>query len=154
MAVKPKIDPRFMYWGTGYNNTSLTGDIIAIPFPSEGPFETSRAVDAARNAQNVVVGQMVGRAVDKQSMKWFALPCEKWWEINRWLEAHGMFFYAKYFAHNTGRWMIRRFYCGDPKTNPYIIDPGNGEPRFYVECELNVIDTGNDVNIIVSEVAI
>ena len=143
-------DPRFMYLGTGVSGTQLTGNVLAIPFPSEGEFETARAVNSARNADNVVVGQMVGRSVDKQSMKWSVLKRETWWRINRWLEANGMFFYCKYFAHNTGKWMIRRFYCGDPKCSPFKIDAATGVPALYRDCSLNVIDVGSSDSVVVS----
>lgn len=143
-----------MYLATGMSNGELSGNILAIPFPSEGTFETSRAVNSARNASNVVVGQMVGRSVDKQSMTWKVLAREKWWEINRWIEAHGMFFYCKYFAHNTGKWMIRRFYCGDPKCSPFKIDPATGVPQVYLDCSINVIDMGDEFSRTVSTVQI
>lgn len=146
----PRIDSRFIYLGTGVSGTSLTGSVLSIPFPSSGSFETARAVNSARNANNVVVGQMVGRSVDKQSMTWSVLPVKKWWEINRWIEANGMFFYCKYFSHNVGKWMIRRFYCGDPKCSPMKIDPATGVPDVYLDCTLNVIDMGESFSVVVS----
>ena len=146
----PKIDPRFIYWGTSISNNDLSGNTIALSFPSEGTFQTSRAVNSARNAYNVVVGQMVGRSVDKQNMTWSVLPKEQWWKINRWLETNGMFFYCKYFAHNTGKWMIRRFYAGDVSCDPYKIDADTGIPAVYRNCTVNVIDMGDDTSITVS----
>ena len=146
----PSVDPRFIYIAPSISGNQLAGDILAIPFPSEGPFETARAVDSARNINNVVVGQMLGRSVDKQSMSWNVLPCQTWWKINRWFETHGMFFYCKYCAHNTGKWMIRRFYCGDPKCSPYKIDANTGVPQVYRNCSVNVIDTGSSTNITLS----
>lgn len=150
----PRIDSRFIYLGTEVSGNNLTGSVLAIPFPSSGPFETARAVNSARNAENVVIGQMVGRSVDKQSMSWNVLPVQKWWEINRWIEEHGMFFYCKYFAHNTGKWMIRRFYCGDPKCSPFKIDPATGVPQVYLDCSINVIDMGEEFSRTVSTVQI
>lgn len=134
------IDPRFMYWGTTRGSTSE----LAVPFPSvdSGVFETSRAVNAGRNANNSVIGQMVGRSVDKQNMQWSVLPCDKWWEINNWVEDHGMFFWCHYFSHNTGVWKDRRFYCGDFKCQPFKVDAATGIPAFYRNCEVNVIDMG------------
>ena len=142
MAVKPviKLDPRFMYWGTG-SDVEENFD-IEVPFPSSGPFETSRAVDSARNARGEVVGQMVGRSVDKQSMTFNVLSCEKWWEMNNWIETHGMFFWCYYFSHNLGVWKTRRFYCGNPSCEPYMIDAATGKPAFDRNCKLNVIDMG------------
>lgn len=150
----PSYDARFMYLATELSNGELAGNILAIPFPSEGLFETARAVNSARNANNVVVGQMVGRSVDKQSMSWKALAREKWWEINRWIEANGMFFWCKYFAHNYGAWKIRRFYCGDPKCEPFKIDPATGIPEMYINCSINVIDMGEETTVTVSTVQI
>lgn len=150
----PRVDPRFLYISPSVSGGELSGDILAVPFPSKATFETARAVDSARNANNVVVGQMVGRAVDKQSMTWNVLPCASWWRINRWLESHGMFFYVKYFAHNTGKWMIRRFYCGNPKCDPFKIDPENGVPDVYTNCSINIIDMGESYSRTVSTVPI
>lgn len=150
----PTIDPRFLYLGTGYSGTELTGSVLAVPFPSEGAFETQRAVDAARNAQNVVIGQMVGRSADKQNMKWNVLPRQKWWEMNRWIEANGMFFWCKYFSHNVGKWMIRRFYVGNISASPAFIDANTGLPAFYLNCTFNVIDTGEETTIVVSSQAV
>lgn len=146
------VDARFMYWGTSKSGDNVTGKKLSVPFPSDGTFETSRAVNSARNANNVVVGQMVGRAVDKQNMSWNVLPCNTWWRINRYLEANGMFFYCKYFAHNVGKWRIRRFYCGDISCDPYKIDASTGIPAFYRNCKLDVIDMGEKYSHTVSSV--
>lgn len=134
-----RIDARFMYWGAAKGATD-----VAIPFPSVGgaAFLTSRNVDAGRNANGVVVGQMVGRPVDKQEMSWAALPCEKWWEMNRWITDNGMFFWCHYFNHNLGRWMDRRFYCGDFSCMPALVNPQTGIPDRYEKCSVNVIDMG------------
>lgn len=132
-----KNDARFMYWGVTQGDLSL-----AVPFPSAAPFETARIVDSARNANGEVVGQMVGRSVDKQSMTFNILPCEKWWEMNRWIEQQGMFFWCHYFSHNFGEWKDRRFYCGDFACEPFKIDADTGIPAFYRNCKINVIDMG------------
>lgn len=133
------IDPRFMYWGT----TKGAAD-VAVPFPAVGGglFTTSRNVDAGRNANGVVVGQMVGRSIDKQNMSWKVLPPEKWWEMNRFVEDNGMFFWCHYFSHGLGKWMDRKFYCGDFTANPYMVDANTGSPKWYLDCSVNVIDTG------------
>lgn len=137
----PYEDGRFMQIGT--SSTNLT---LEVPYPSigQGVFLTSRMVDSGRNANGAVVGQMVGRSVDKQSMGWSAISCEKWWEINRFLEDNGLFFYCRYFNHNTGEWKVRRFYAGDPQVEPRNLDPETQVPRdgVYYNATLNVIDCG------------
>ena len=117
---------------------------MAVPFPSyqSAPFETSRMVDAGRNIDGVVIGQQVGRSIDKQSMKWTVLPTEKWWEMNRFIEDNGLFFWCHYFSHGFGRWMDRKFYCGDFSCQPALVNPDTGIPEYYRDCSVNVIDTG------------
>lgn len=134
-------DGRFMQ--IGMSPTSLT---LQVPFPSigQGLFQTSRLVDAGRNANGAVVGQMIGRSVDKQNMGWTAISCEKWWEINRFIENNGLFFYCRYFNHNLGEWKVRRLYAGDPQVEPRNLDPETQVPRdgVYHNATLNVIDMG------------
>ena len=146
----PNVDPRFLYWGTAVSNNDLSGNTLAVSFPTEGPFQTSRIVNAARNVNGAVVGQMVGRSVDKQNMTWSVLQREQWWKMNRWLETNGMYFYCKYFAHNVGKWLIRRFYVGDVSCDPFKINADTGAPDVYRNCTLNVIDMGEDETIVVS----
>lgn len=137
MSANIPIDARFIYLGTSKGVKSL-----AIPFPSSGPFETSRNVDSARNIRGEVVAQKVGRSIDKQSMTFNVLPCDKWWEINNWIEQNGMFFWCHYFAHNYGVWRDRKFYCGNLTCEPYMVDAETGIPKFYHNCTVNVIDMG------------
>ena len=117
---------------------------IMVPYPDEGkaPFETSRMVDSARNANGEVVGRMVGRSVHKQSLAWSVMPAEKWWEMNRWFDDGHFTFYCHYFNHNFGQWETRLFYLGDVKTNPFVVSTETGEPRFYRDASFNVIDCG------------
>lgn len=132
----------FLYWGM-----SEGAQTVAVPYPDRGaaPFLTTRAVSAGRNADNVVVGEKVGRSNDKQSMKWSKISCEKWWEMNRFVEENSMFFWCHYFNHNLGRWMDRLFYCGDFTCNPEQVNAATGKPAFYSNCSVNVIDTGEGV---------
>lgn len=134
-------DGRFMQIGTSPSNLTLQ-----IPYPTigKGIFQTSRMVDAGRNASGAVIGQMVGRSIDKQNMGWNVISCEKWWEINQFLEANGLFFYCRYFNHNLGEWKVRKFYAGDPQVEPRNLDPETQIPRdgVYYNATLNVIDCG------------
>ena len=134
-----EMDRRFIYIGVSSSKLNLK-----VPFPTSGKaaFETSRFVDSTRNANGVVVGQQVGRSIDKQNMAWAVMDCEIWWEINRYIERNGMFFYCKYFSHNFGEWRTRKFYCSDFKCTPALVDPSTGKPTYYKDCSFNVIDVG------------
>lgn len=131
----------FIYLGAS-KNTSDTDYAIAIPYPSEAPFETSRMVDAGRNTNGAMVGRMVGRSMDKIALSWAVIPCEQWWRMNRWFEAGHFTFYCHFFNHNLGYWQTRLYYLGNVKTEPYMVKPENGEPAYYRNASFSVIDCG------------
>ena len=134
----------FMYWGL--SQSSLT---LQVPYPSSGTFETRRKAQTQDSADGSLVAQMIGRSRDKQTMTWDIMDCSKWWEINNWLEANGMFFYCRYFNFNRGIWQTRRFYCESPSCEPYrpTSNPNNvnhGMPRFLQNCQITVMDMGGE----------
>lgn len=137
------IETGFLYLGDGADVTE-THYAVKVPYPDKGPFATSRMVDAARNAEGELVGRMVGRSLDKQELRWDSIPCEDWWRMNRWFEAGHFSFYCRYFSHNVGRWQTRRFYLGDVKCEPDLVDPGTGRPAFYRSAAFSVIDCGGE----------
>lgn len=127
-----------MYWGTSAQEQNF-----GIPAPEFGSAaETQRLVDSARNAHGEVVATMIGRSSDKQNMTWKVLPPEIWWSMNQFLESNGMFFWCRYFSHNTGVWRVRQFYAGDVYCEPDRVDCENGPAMYYRNCTLNVIDQG------------
>ncbi|MEG0473156.1 MAG: hypothetical protein RR588_12555 [Solibacillus sp.] len=130
----------FIWLGTSPDNMVLQ---IPMPTTDNALFESVRLVDAARNADGVVVGQQIGRTVDKQSMGWSVIKPELWWEINRFVENNGMFFWCKYFNHNLGMWQTKRFYCGDPSCTPFMVDNDTGIPKYYKDAKFNVIAVGD-----------
>lgn len=147
MPTKIQQNPRFMFWGTDGKNFPL-----AVPYPSSGSFESARTVETQNSANGEVVGQLVGRRRDKQNMTWNVMDCEKWWEINNWIDGNmengGAFsFYAKYFNFNLGKWMVHTCYVGNPVCTPFAIDSDEdstefGMPKYLLNCTLNVIDCG------------
>lgn len=147
MPTKLFMNNNFMYWGTTKNNFTLS-----VPYPASGAFESARTVTTQESANGEVVGQIVGRRRDKQNMSWKAMDCEKWWEINNWIEnnvkSNGSFsFYCKYFNFNLGKWMTHSCYIGNVSCTPFAIDSDTtseefGQPRYLLNCSVNVIDCG------------
>lgn len=135
-------DTKFLYIGAEAN-TSKTNYAVAVPYPSEGMagFATSRMVSAGRNADGAMVGQLVGRAVDKQQLGWQRITCEKWWQLHRWFTDGHFTFYCHYFDHNCGVWRTRLFYLGDVSVNPYNVEQ-SGAGRYYRDARFSVIDCG------------
>lgn len=135
-------DTRFMYWGRTPEEAEQMS--FGVPFPSfdSGAFEAQYFVDSNRSAAGVVVGQMVGRVNVKQNISWAVLAAPDWWRINNYIDQTGPFFYARMFNHMYGRWETLGVYIGDRSCDPNMIDAGTGEPAFYTNCVLNVIDRG------------
>ena len=134
-------DTGYLYLGES-PNTSPQNYKIAVPYPDTSPFTTTRMVDAARNSLGQMVGRLVGRSLDKQELHWQTMSCSLWWQLNRWFEAGHFSFYCHYFNHNLGRWETRRFYLGDVKCSPDLVNPATGEPAFYRDAGFSVIDCG------------
>lgn len=124
-------------------STSKTQYDIAVPYPTEGMamFTTNRMVNAGRNANGALVGQLVGRPLDKQELGFSRIACEKWWQLHRWFSAGHYTFYCHYFDHNCGQWRTRLFYLGDVSVNPYHIEK-TGAGKFYKDAKFSVIDCG------------
>lgn len=97
-------------------------------------------VDSARNANGVVVGQKVGRDQYKiNDLEWPWLSAEQWEKI---LSKMSDFFFNVTFPDPvTGKKKTIMMYCGDRTGTPYWVDD-NGNPTWYKDCKVNLIDTG------------
>ena len=142
-ALTAREKTSFLYLGASPDVCAASCN-VAVPYPTAGGavFETARMVDAGRNANGELVGRMVGRACDKQTMEWSVISCENWWALNRFLEAGHFTFYCRYFCFNTGEWRTRLFYAGDVKCSPASIDAATGAPGYLRDASLSVIDCG------------
>ena len=142
MPINIKMKPGFMYWGKSTDALDLE-----VPFPTSGTFETSRKSQMQESSDGSIVAQVIGRSRDKQTLTWEIMDCNKWWEINNWLEENGMFFYSRYFNFNRGIWQTRKFYVESPSCEPYRPSSNQslasyGMPRFLQNCEITVVDMG------------
>ena len=72
-----------MYWGTTSNSLTLST-------LTSGTFETSRNASIQESADGSIVAQMIGRWEITNTLLG-VMDCNKWWEINNWLETNGMF---------------------------------------------------------------
>lgn len=133
----------FLYLDAG-PDVSPSVHAVAVPYPTAGSaaFETARMVDAARNANGEMVGRLVGRSSDKQTLGWHRIACADWWAMHRWFEDGHFTFYCHYFDHNTGVWRTRLFYLGDVRANPVHVDEATGVPAWYEDASFSVIDCG------------
>lgn len=113
----------------------------ALPMPARGvqPVVTT-VVDAGRNANGAVVGQRVGRDQYKlDALVWPVLSAEEWSRILRLLQD---FFVSVTFPDPvSNRPVTIKMYPGDRTAEPYRVDE-NGNPTMYINCRVNLIDTG------------
>lgn len=113
-----------------------------FPCPRAGfSYTISTTVNAGRNANNVTIGQRVGRDLYKlDSMKWAALSPEKWQMM---LKAVEDFYVPVTFEdYRTGEPITIIMYPGDRKATPLFADKNSHKVTMYEECSFNLIDTG------------
>ena len=118
------------------------GATIMLPNPSteSGKATIATLVNSGRNANAVVTAQKIGRDQDKTELAWPYLNKEDWEELLRFFDAN-FYFTFTYYSPVAGSKISRVFYVSDRTYQPFAVDD-NGEPIAYVECKLNVVDTG------------
>lgn len=114
----------------------------AYPAPRRGLKPTiATTVDAGRNANNVVVGQRVGRDNQKlDNLYWGYLDAETWKNILQ--EFKNFYVTVTYPDMSTGAWTTRKMYPGDRSAEPLHISETTGLPLDYINCKVNLIDVG------------
>ena len=98
-------------------------------------------VDSARNANNELVGQKVGRDQFKvENLTWFSLDADTW---SRLLQEFDKFVFTATIPNMvTNKRMTLEMYCGNRTAEPRDIDPVTMMPTRYTNCKVNIIDCG------------
>lgn len=112
------------------------------PAPDRGlNFLVVTTVDSARNANNELVGQKVGRDQFKvENLTWFSLDAETW---SRLLQEFDNFVVRATIPNMvTNQRMTLDMYCGNRTAEPRDIDPETMMPTQYTNCKVNIIDCG------------
>lgn len=114
---------------------------VEFPAPARGfNFVVSTAVDTGKNADNAVIGEVIGRNQYKlDGMQWNGLPADIWDEM---VAAVKPYFVPVTFENPEGKGTITiTMYPGDRKAEPYWLNP-DGTVKMYKNCQFNLIDTG------------
>ena len=129
-----------MYNGFVYINE------VEFPYPSHesGLQHTVTTVDSARMADGVLRAKKIGRDQSKVELTWAALTAEQWSEMLK-IFKDNFYFNIRYFDMVENDWITRRFYVGDRSAQPFMVDKNTGRPRYWLNCQANVIDTGEEV---------
>lgn len=117
---------------------------IAVPYPNQGlEFIDTTAVNSSRNANGVMVGQVVGRRQQKiNNLVWASLPAETWALILQ--QFDNFYFMCTYPDMVYNRWTTRKMYPGDRSATPIHIDMETLLPDTYGPCKVNIIDVGEE----------
>lgn len=98
-------------------------------------------VDSARNANAVVVGQVVGREQQKiDNLEWAYLTAEQWSSLLQ--EFKNFYVMVTYPDMVNNTWTTRKMYPGDRTAEPFHLDPETQLPIDYINCKVNLIDCG------------
>lgn len=116
-------------------------DDTPVPYPKRGlSISVATLVDSARNADGVVVGQVIGRNQYKlDALEWPWLTAFQWSQI---LKAFDSFYVnVKFPDPVSGQWKTLKMYPGDRSGEPYWVGE-EGFPTHYRNCKVNIIDVG------------
>ena len=116
-----------------------------IPFPkygvSEGLYTT---LNSARNSNNVLKGQRVGRDQYKLDNVVFPVLSASDWA---WLLTQTKNYYVtvRFFAMDKNCFATTKMYVGDRSAEVLKIDPTTGAVTYWQNCQMNLIDVGSTI---------
>lgn len=121
---------------------SAGGEAVRLPFAAyeSGKQTIATVVDSARTADGIVRGSVIARA-NKIELKWAVLSCEAWYDICRFFDRH-FYFNARYWDMSANAFKTKRFYVGDRSAQPFLMDATTGKPKYWLNCEANIIGVG------------
>lgn len=113
-----------------------------FPCPHVGfEYIISTTVNAGRNANNVTIGQRVGRDLFKFSnTEWPALDPKVWQMMLRAVEP--FYIPVTFEDYRTGKPITITMYPGDRTAKPLFVSPTSHIVTKYENCKFNLIDTG------------
>lgn len=99
------------------------------------------AVNAARNANNKVVGQKIGRDNYKiDNLEWPYLDAATWASMLQEFDRN-FFSTVRFWDMVNNRWRTLTMYPGDRTADVFKLDE-EGKPVAYLNCKINIIDAG------------
>lgn len=124
---------------------SAGSDTLQLPYVAyeSGKQTIATVVDQARTADGIVRGSVVAKA-SKIELKWAVLTPAIWEQICRFFDKH-FYFNCSYLDMTTNTFKTKKFYVGDRSAQPFLIDTVTGIPKYYLNCEANIIGVGEKV---------
>lgn len=124
---------------------SADGESLEIPFAAyeSGKQTIATMVDQARTADGIVRGTVIAKA-SKVELKWAVLTPEKWAQICSFFDRH-FYFDAYYYDMSTNAFTTKTMYVGDRSAQPFLMDSFTGKPKYYLNCQANIIGIGEEL---------
>lgn len=114
------------------------------PFPAPKRYPNmvvTTAVDSARNANNKVFGQKIGRDNYKvDNLEWPYLDAATWSAMLKEFDKN-FFVTVQFWDMVNNNWRTLTMYPGDRTADVFKID-SQGRPTHYLNCKVNIIDAG------------
>ena len=124
---------------------SAGGDTLQVPFAAyeSGKQTIATIVDQARTADGIVRGSVVAKA-NKVELKWGDLTPGTWAQSCDFFDRH-FYFSATYLDMRTNSMQTKTFYVGDRSATPFLMDAVTGIPKYWLECQANIIGVGESL---------
>ena len=95
---------------------------------------------SARNANNVLVRQKIGRTqYTLDNVEWLQLSPEQWEDILEIISND--YFNVTFLNPETNLPITIKMHCEEKSAKPYYVD-ANDRPSFYRNCKIKLIDSG------------
>ena len=124
---------------------SAEGESLQIPFAAyeSGKQTIATMVDQARTADGIVRGTVIAKA-SKIELKWAVLTPETWAQICSFFDRH-FYFDVYYYDMVTNAFTTKTMYVGDRSAQPFMVNSETGKPKYYLNCQANIIGVGEEL---------
>jgi len=118
----------------------LTVNGVAWPCPMHGfTYTWATVVNAGRNANGAVIGQVVGRQIIKFECTWAGLMANEWHSIMESLD--DFYVPVTFYDVRDNRKKTLICYPGDRSATPLFLNSSK-RPYQYESCKVNLVDCG------------
>lgn len=128
--------------GSGVEGTTM----VTVPISSTYKSTASTIVDSSRNAEGVLVANVIRQRLTKIEATFRVISCENYSKIAKFLNAN-FYFYAYYFDEDDNEWQVRYFYPNDRVADALQEEQwktttrgGGVEPKHYSNYRLALIE--------------